>query len=77
MLHRNVGGLDRALRLTAGIVLLPLGLFLFDGVGGGIVGLVLAGIGVWALATGAVGFCLLYLPLHISTARQRRAAPAL
>ena len=77
MLHRNVGGLDRALRLTAGIVLLPLGLFLFDAVAGGIVGLVLAALGVWALATGAAGFCLLYVPLHISTARQREAAPAL
>lgn len=77
MLHRNVGGLDRALRLAAGIVLLPLGLFLFDGVGGGTVGRVLAGIGVWALATGAAGFCLLYVPLRISTARQRQAAPAL
>jgi len=77
MLHRNVGGLDRALWLAAGIVLLPLGLFLFDAVAGGIVGLVLAGIGAWALATGAAGFCLLYLPLHISTARQRQAAPAL
>lgn len=77
MLHRNVGGLDRVLRLVAGIVLVPAGLFLFDGVGGAIAGLVLAAIGVWGLATGAAGFCLLYVPLHISTARPREAAPAL
>ena len=77
MLHRNVGGFDRALRLAIGIVALPVGLFLLDGLAGAIPGLVLAGVGFVGLASGASGFCLLYLPLGFSTARQRRTALSL
>ncbi len=53
MLHRNVGGLDRALRVAIGIVLLPVGLFLLDGLGGSVLGLTLATIGFVGL--GRVG----------------------
>ncbi len=77
MLHRNVGGLDRALRVAIGIVLLPVGLFLLDGLGGSVLGLTLATIGFVGLASGASGFCLLYVPMGFSTARQRGAAPLL
>ncbi len=77
MLHRNVGGLDRALRVAIGIVLLPVGLFLLDGLGGSVLGLTLATIGFVGLASGASGFCLLYVPMGFSTARQREAAPLL
>ena len=77
MFRRNVGGLDRAVRLAIGIVLLPVGLFLLDGAGGGIVGFVLATVGFIGLASGASGFCLLYVPLGFSTAKQREAAPSL
>lgn len=77
MLHRNVGGLDRALRVAIGIVLLPVGLFLLDGLGGSVLGLTLATIGFVGLVSGASGFCLLYVPMGFSTARQREAAPLL
>lgn len=77
MLHRNEGPLDRAIRIAAGIVLVPLGLFVLDGVGGAIGGLVLAGVGALALVTGAMGFCLLYVPFGFSTARERHPAPSL
>ncbi|MGA9159780.1 MAG: DUF2892 domain-containing protein [Actinomycetota bacterium] len=77
MFRRNVGGLDRAVRLAVGIVLLPAGLFLLDGAGGGIAGLVLATVGLVGLASGASGFCLLYVPLGFSTARHREAAASL
>lgn len=77
MFERNVGGADRALRLVAGIVLLPLGLFGYDGVGGAAIGVVLSAVGLWVLATGAIGFCLLYVPLHISTAHKKVVVPSL
>ena len=75
MLHRNEGPLDRAIRLAIGIAFVPIGLFVFGGVGGEIGGLALAGVGVLALVTGATGFCLLYGLLGISTLPQARAAP--
>ncbi len=74
MLHRNVGRADRAVRLAIGIVGLPVGLFLLHGLAGAIPGLILAAVGFVGLASGASGFCLLYVPLGFSTARQRQSA---
>ena len=68
MLKRNVGGLDRCARLALGIVLVPVGLWLLGGIRGQLSGLVVATLGLVALATGLLGFCLLYAPLGISTA---------
>jgi hypothetical protein len=67
MLHRNEGRLDRAIRIATAIFFVPIGLFALDGLGGGIGGLVLAGVGVLALVTGATGFCPLYVPFGFST----------
>lgn len=77
MFHRNEGPLDRALRLVAGIVLLPLGLFVLGGVDGAIVGLAFAAVGVIGLVTAATGFCPTYVLFHVSTVRQERAAPSI
>ncbi|HEX6331413.1 MAG TPA: DUF2892 domain-containing protein [Actinomycetota bacterium] len=74
--HRNEGPLDRAIRIAVGIVLAPLGLFVLDGVGGAIGGLVVVGVGTLALITGATGFCLIYVPFGFSTVRDRRPAPS-
>jgi hypothetical protein len=69
MLHRNEGALDRAVRLTIGIVLLPGGLLLLDGLQGGVLGLVLATVGLFGLVSGTTGFCPLYLPFGFSTVK--------
>ncbi len=58
------------------IVLLPLGLFVLGGVGGGIVGLVVAVAGVIGLVTAATGFCPTYVLFHFSTVREERPAPS-
>lgn len=71
MFQVNEGTLDRALRVLVGVVLVPVGLFVFGGAGAGVVGLVVAGFGFWVLTTGAVGFCPLYVPLRISTVGNR------
>ena len=66
--RRNVGGLDRAVRLTAGAVVLLIGLFLlFEGRKG----LEIALIGGAILAMAIAGFCPFYIPFGISTARRR------
>jgi hypothetical protein len=73
MLPRNEGVLDRAVRLAAGVVLLPSGLLLLDGLQGGVVGLVLAAIGLFGLVSGTTGFCPLYLPFGFSTTGKGRS----
>jgi hypothetical protein len=77
MFHRNEGPLDRALRLVAGIVLLPLGLFVLGGVDGAIVGLAAAGAGVIGQVTAATGFCATYTLFGFSTVREEHPAPSL
>lgn len=73
MFHRNEGPLDRALRLVAGIILLPLGLFVLGGAGGAIVGLVVAAFGVIGLVTAATGFCPTYALFGFSTVPKSQA----
>jgi hypothetical protein len=74
MLSRNVGGLDRALRLVLGAVLVPAGLVLMGG--SHAYGALLALLGLIGLATGIIGFCPPYVLLGISTARRRGSTPA-
>jgi len=72
--RRNVGGLDRAVRLVLGVILLPVGLFLLGELQGHLIGLFIAAIGFIGLATGASGFCLLYILLGISTVKRKQDA---
>jgi type IV secretory pathway TrbD component len=59
----NVGGVDRVIRIVAGLIIIVLGVVFKSW--WGLVGLLL-------LATGLLNFCLLYVPLGISS---RKAAP--
>lgn len=74
MWRRNVGGLDRGARLAVGMILVPLGLWLFGGADGPLVGVAVTVVGVMALASGLIGSCLLYVPFGISTAGPGRWA---
>ncbi len=67
MPRRNVGGIDRVLRVAAGAILLPAGIVL--AAGGHPPGWTLAIVGALLLASGALGFCPPYVLLGISTAR--------
>jgi hypothetical protein len=69
MFSRNVGGLDRAVRLTLGVVLVPSGLLLLGG--DHAYGLWIVVLGLIGLASGIIGFCPPYVLLGISTARRR------
>jgi hypothetical protein len=64
----NEGVVDRALRVTVGIVALVAGLAL--GVGS-VVGIVLLVVAAIMLLTGVVGFCPLYTIFRINTAGRR------
>lgn len=57
----NVGGMDRALRIIAGVVLVALAAT-------GVIG-VWGWIGIVPILTGTTGFCPAYLPLGISTCK--------
>ena len=67
MLRRNVGGIDRVLRVTLGGILFLGGLALL--IGTIRLGVVLVAVGLLALLTGIVRFCVLYIPFGISTIR--------
>lgn len=60
-MSKNVGGIDRILRIVAGIVLIALAAT-------GVVGL-WGYIGVVPLLTGLIGWCPAYLPLGIKTCK--------
>jgi hypothetical protein len=65
--RRNVGGVDRVLRVTLGGILFLGGLVLL--IGATRLGLILVVVGALALLTGMIRFCVLYIPFGISTAR--------
>ncbi|MBZ5596878.1 MAG: DUF2892 domain-containing protein [Acidobacteriia bacterium] len=67
MFRRNVGGIDRVLRVTLGPILFVAGLFLLTGTS--TTGIVLVVVGLLALLTGIIRFCVLYIPFGISTVR--------
>jgi hypothetical protein len=69
LLRRNVGGIDRAVRLAVGILLLPTGLFLLTS--GYSHGMTITILGIIGLATGTLGACPLYIPFGISTVRAK------
>lgn len=58
----NVGGLDKNLRIVLGIIVIALG-FIFQS-WWGVIGVVL-------LATGILNFCPAYLPLKVSTKKDK------
>ena len=72
MLRRNVGGIDRVLRVTLGGILFLGGLVLL--IGATRLGVILVVVGVLALLTGIVRFCVLYIPFGISTARSETSS---
>ena len=67
MFRHNVGGIDRVLRVALGGILFLGGLLLLTGTTK--LGVTLTVVGLLALLTGLVGFCALYIPFGISTAR--------
>jgi hypothetical protein len=65
-MKKNVGGIDKTIRIVVGVVLIAVGFILKNW----IVGI----IGLLALGTGLAGTCLLYIPLGISTCKNKPAS---
>jgi len=63
-IKKNVGRLDRSLRIAGGSAILAAWPFFLRG------NYLLLGIGVGLLAIGLVGFCPLYVPFKISTRKR-------
>jgi hypothetical protein len=66
-LVKNVGSADRAVRMTAGVLMLFNGLVLLGGSGGSAIGLGIAALGALALITGATRHSLLYARFGTNT----------
>jgi hypothetical protein len=67
MFKKNVGGLDRTLRLVVGVAMVLIGLFLLGGWQGNSTGIDVALFALVPLVTGLFGFCGTYVPFRIST----------
>ena len=65
-MKRNVGTIDRVLRVLAGIALVVVGFAVL----GGTVGIVVGVIGLIPLATGLIGWCPLYSLFKLRTSKQ-------
>ncbi len=72
MFSRNVGGIDRVVRVALGAALLAAGFFLLAADRAH--GWTLAAVGALALASGVLGFCPPYVLFGLSTARPRCGA---
>jgi hypothetical protein len=67
-MNKNMGAIDRLIRLIIGVVLAILVIAkAVTGVGAVIIGIV----AIILLATGIFGFCGLYVPLKVSTLKQK------
>jgi len=62
-MNRNTGTIDRSARAIIGIVMMGIGFGLLSGGAAIAVGV----IGIILFATGAIGWCPLYIPLRINT----------
>jgi hypothetical protein len=60
MMKKNVGGIDRGLRLVAGLALIGWGVYAQNWWGA---------VGIIPLFTAAIGWCPAYLPLGISSCK--------
>lgn len=67
MFKPNEGIVDRIVRITLGLLMLPTGLFLLGGLQGNVLGLIVTGLSAGPLITGATGFCPLYTLFGFST----------
>ncbi len=70
---RNVGALDRLVRLVVGVAGVLLAFTQFDVMNAAPLGLLLAVLGGIMLLTSALGMCPLYIPLNVSTCRSTSA----
>ncbi len=71
--RRNVGGLDRKIRLLLGGPAIGVGLFAAGGMQGEPLGVLVGLVGLVSLLTGFTARCPLYVPFGISTARHSGA----
>lgn len=66
---KNVGTIDRTVRIVIGIVAIALAFTTLGLATGAVAGIVAALVGVVMLGTAAMGVCPLYVPLKLSTCK--------
>ena len=67
-MKKNVGNIDRILRLTAGPILFLIAIFLIKST---LLAVILGILGIIWFLTGLIGHCPAYLPFGISTRKAR------
>ncbi len=77
MFKKNMGRLDRTLRFIAGVILIPIGLFLLGGWQGNLIGILVVIFALVPLVTSLIGFCPGYVPFGISTRGKEQGSTTL
>ncbi len=67
MFNKNMGQIDRTVRVIIGVALIPTGLLLLGGWQGNLSGILVAAFALMPILTGLTGFCPGYIPFGIST----------
>jgi len=67
-MKKNVGMLDKVIRLLVALAFIVL---YFAGIVTGVVGIVLLVLAAVFVLTALIGFCPLYLPVHINTSKKK------
>lgn len=66
-MKKNLGTIDRIIRFVVGAALLLGGLLMLGGLGGNIIGIVAAVVGIILIATAAISWCPIEMALGINT----------
>jgi hypothetical protein len=74
MQKKNMGPVDRTVRIIAGVALIPIGLVALGGGQGNLTGIVVTAVAALPILTSITGFCPAYVPFGISTAGATRPA---
>jgi hypothetical protein len=67
-LKKNMGGIDRSLRVIIGALFIYLGVFDTTIISNQVVQYIITALGIVNIATAAIAYCPMYLLAHISTA---------
>ena len=71
IIKKNLGSTERMMRLTGGLILIGVGLYLFGGKNGEKIGIIIALSGVLPILTGLLNYCPLYSVKGLKKRRER------
>jgi hypothetical protein len=72
IIRKNMGSRERMIRISAGLIIMGVGLFYFGGKNGQILGVTLTLMGVLPVLTGLLNLCPLYSVMGLKIKKNKR-----